>query len=219
MTTPSPARLSKLAPAMLSLVQRFSVCCGADFHALKAEARKLEAEAYAEPKAVRVIIERDTDPTDPRKDSEPLGRIIHWHSRYSFAHDAERIDREAAEDRLLDAAVKIPIYMYDHSGVTIRTTPFGCPFDSGQVGWIYCTADDLIREKITPAQAAACMESEILVQNQYINGDVYGFRLMDEDGEEMHACWGFYGDDWKSNGIMEHLPENLRDPSKWEIKP
>lgn len=37
--------------------------------------------------------------------------------------------------------VILPLYLYDHSGITISTGPFSCPWDSGQVGWIYAPKD------------------------------------------------------------------------------
>ena len=38
-----------------------------------------------------------------------------------------------------DEVVALPLYLYDHSGITMNTSGFSCPWDSGQVGWIYCT--------------------------------------------------------------------------------
>jgi hypothetical protein len=40
----------------------------------------------------------------------------------------------------------LPIYMYDHSGITISYKPFSCPWDSGQVGWIFMNKDRVRRE-------------------------------------------------------------------------
>jgi hypothetical protein len=37
--------------------------------------------------------------------------------------------------------VVLPVYIYDHSGITLNTTGFSCPWDSGQVGWIVCDLD------------------------------------------------------------------------------
>ena len=37
--------------------------------------------------------------------------------------------------------VILSLYLYDHSGITMNTTGFSCPWDSGQVGWIYADAD------------------------------------------------------------------------------
>ena len=48
--------------------------------------------------------------------------------------------------------VILPLYLYDHSGITMNTTGFSCPWDSGQVGWIYADADCIKKEygKVTP---------------------------------------------------------------------
>lgn len=43
--------------------------------------------------------------------------------------------------RATDKYVILPLYLYDHSGITISTVPFSCPWDSGQVGWIYAPKD------------------------------------------------------------------------------
>ena len=43
--------------------------------------------------------------------------------------------------RATDKYVILPLYLYDHSGITISTGPFSCPWDSGQVGWIYAPKD------------------------------------------------------------------------------
>jgi len=42
-----------------------------------------------------------------------------------------------------DVLVILPLYLYDHSGITMNTTGFSCPWDSGQVGWIYATKKDV----------------------------------------------------------------------------
>ena len=42
--------------------------------------------------------------------------------------------------------VLLPLYLYDHSGITMSTKPFSCRWDSGHVGWIYCTKERLISE-------------------------------------------------------------------------
>ena len=37
-------------------------------------------------------------------------------------------------------------FIYDHSGITMNTTGFSCPWDSGQVGWIYCSKKRFLSE-------------------------------------------------------------------------
>jgi hypothetical protein len=38
--------------------------------------------------------------------------------------------------------VILPLYLYDHSGITMSCGPFSCPWDSGQVGIIKCSLAD-----------------------------------------------------------------------------
>lgn len=48
--------------------------------------------------------------------------------------------RDKLVARLLEErVVMLPLYLYDHGGITINTTGFHCPWDSGQVGWIHTT--------------------------------------------------------------------------------
>ena len=41
----------------------------------------------------------------------------------------------------------------------------------------------------------AVAESMITEMNQYLEGDVWGYVIEDEEGEQLDSCWGFYGDD------------------------
>lgn len=118
--------------------------------------------------------------------------------------------------------VCLPLYLYDHSGITMSTSSFSCRWDSGQVGYIYCPTSKIIAEygDTTPetlAKVTAVLESEVEIYDQYLTGDVYGFKLMKitkcdyghEHEEEIDSCWGFYGSDWKKNGIKDHIDSSL----------
>ena len=95
------------------------------------------------------------------------------------------------------------LFLYDHSGITISTGRFSCPWDSGQVGWIYITKDKIEKEGWTPEQADKYLDGEVEVYDNYLTGEVYGFRIEDADGEEVESCWGYYGDDGKEYMIQE----------------
>ena len=56
---------------------------------------------------------------------------------------------------------------------------------------------------------------------QWLNGEVYGYTVSevarDEDGEplddeeaeeEVDSCWGFYGTNWKENGLAEYVAQH-----------
>jgi len=85
------------------------------------------------------------------------------------------------------------LYLYDHSGLSISTSPFSCQWDSGQVGYIYLTPDTIGGDR---EKALACLESAVQTYNQYLTGDVWGFTIEDEDGDIVESCWGFYGEEY-----------------------
>ena len=53
---------------------------------------------------------------------------------------------------------------------------------------------------------------------QWAWGDVYCFTVEEEEtGEVLDSCCGFYGDDWKENGIMEHIMSTIEDKTEEEV--
>lgn len=89
--------------------------------------------------------------------------------------------------------------------ISMRTSPFSCPWDSGKVGFIYMTRAQALKEygwKVLTAQRRAQivrrLEDEVQVYDDYLTGQVYGFDIEVWDGEDWVAadsCWGFYGMD------------------------
>jgi hypothetical protein len=114
--------------------------------------------------------------------------------------------------------IVLPLFLYDHSGITMSTGPFGCRWDSGQVGWIICDKETIEREFNGDRDLAEkCLIAEVATYDQYLTGDVYGFiveerdfdeeRDEDDDSDWEHAdsCWGFYGSDVRKNGMADHF--------------
>lgn len=105
----------------------------------------------------------------------------------------------------------LPLYLYDHSGITMRTSPFSCQWDSGQVGWIYIDKRDAAKEygikKIRPSHREKIfqlMEAEVQEYDCFLRGAVYGYSI---DYAEGDACGGFIGDDHEQSGLMESARE------------
>jgi hypothetical protein len=145
-----------------------------------------------------VRIEQDTDAQDPRREFDHLGTMVCWHRRYSLGDG--KPDCEPSEFNPNDHTVCLPLYLYDHSGITMSTTPFSCPWDSGQVGWIYIDAEKIRNEygvkrisKKLRARIADYLRAEVKEYDQFLTGEVYGFIVETEDGENVDSCWGFYG--------------------------
>jgi hypothetical protein len=146
-------------------------------------------------------IETDDDPMNPR-DDDNFGTMVCFHKRYvlgdkhEYKHPDECIDLESRAD-----VVFLPLYLFDHSGISINTKPFNCPWDSGRVGLIYITHEDILKNyeeaEITDAlieRAKDLMNSEVQTYNAFLVGEVYGY-IVEHDGEELDSCWGYYSTD------------------------
>lgn len=160
----------------------------------------------------------DNDAESPR-DWENLGTMVCFHGRYTLGdkHDYRSADysgwdeMEAAIMRDHPGAVILPLFLYDHSGITMNTTGFSCPWDSGQVGFIFASREaireaygvKLVTKKIR-ARATESLRGEVETYDQYLTGEVYGFT-MDYGNGETDSCGGFYGDNPMTNGMSEHI--------------
>lgn len=113
-----------------------------------------------------------------------------------------------------DVAIIKPLYLYDHSGITISTEPFSCGWDSGQVGFVIVTKK-AIRENwsiknVTQkyrTHAEKILDGEIETYDKELCGDVYGFVTYDKNGDLVDSCGGFYGDNFEENGMLEHIAD------------
>lgn len=143
----------------------------------------------------------DPCPLDPRKEFDHLGRMVCWHRRYRLGEDHAWAD---PQDFLAEMSsrphLRLPLYLYDHSGITISTRPFSCPWDSGQVGWIVIERARLLAEfgarRVTKRLREAgfdLLRAEVADYDQYLTGDVWDVRIKDTDGEVLDSCGGFHG--------------------------
>lgn len=171
---------------------------------------------------------QDEHPESPRE-WDNLGTMVCFHRRYSlgdkdipFSSDDFAGWNEMEEYILksLDAAVVLPLYLYDHSGITMNTTGFSCRWDSGQVGFIYITKDKIMKEysvkrisQVLKEKVKKMLINEVTAYDQYLTGDVYGFEILkitkcnEGHSHESHedSCSGFYGNDINKNGILDHI--------------
>lgn len=165
--------------------------------------------AMPENQSVRIIA--DTDPESPR-DWDDLGTMVYWHSRYILGDESPSLppDEWYAENEK-DFAVILPLYVYEHSGITMSTGGFSCPWDSGQVGYIYITKDKAISEygpDYDVGKLESYLKSEVQTFDYYLTGQVYGYEIIDPDGECVDSCWGFLGP-VESSGMLEYIPKEL----------
>lgn len=163
---------------------------------------------------MRYEIVQDCDSCNPRTEWDNAGKLVCWgrevtgdeNPRVSpcewlreFAAslvDAENPDLINVDAILAKHCVILPVYAYIHGGIVLNTGGFSCPWDSGQVGWIYATMDTVRKEWSGDREACErCLRAEIEEYSQYLAGDVWGYRVFDGDCE-IDSCWGFYGYDY-----------------------
>lgn len=177
-----------------------------------------------------VKILADDDPSNPRKEFDNAGKMVCWHSRYSLGD--EQPDQSPSEfyDEILKpieqaGGIVLPLYLLDHSGITISTSGFSCPWDSGQVGYIYIDADT-IRKEWGAAQndamerARECLISEVETYDQYLTGDVWGY-VIEKDGEHIDSCWRFYGAEYckqEAASVLAHVLEREHKERQEKLK-
>ena len=138
-----------------------------------------------------------------------------------FRHGPKTEER-AVDDAMLkvisEKYITLPLYLMDHSGLAMQTTSFNDPWDSGQVGWIYVSKEDALKEfsseKMTGAirkKAEDLMRSEVAAYDSYLRGECYGFELY-KNGELTDSCWGFMGDLADvCKDMAEYLPESCKN--------
>lgn len=200
--------------------------------------------------AVLKIIQ-DTDATNPRVDMDNFGHMVCWHSRYSLGDDHSYSDqRELFEDLayshigsldmdeyddndllniIEDNYLILPLYLFDHSGITMNTTGFSSRWDSGQVGWTYVSHDEIKREygKLDLEKAEKLLIAEVEIFDQYIKGEIYGYILEEKKActscqsveyNEVDSCWGFYGLDYLEDELKLQFNskyDGLADKLTW----
>jgi len=157
-------------------------------------------------KTINIVADYDSE--SPRE-WDNLGKMICFHRNYTLGdkHEIKHEDYDGWDEmeshlaKEYDAVI-LPVYLYDHSGITINTTGFNCPWDSGQVGFI-CVSKKQAREmygwkNITKARKellATYLIGEVETFDQYLRGDICGFEILDSDGEVEDSCYGFYSEE------------------------
>ena len=166
---------------------------------------------------------------NPREEQDNIGIMAAFHNKYDLGDKVTFGSTEFAcwedmEKHIINRynpVVILPLYMYDHGGITISTSPFDCDWDSGQIGFVYthnkhlqnmgtCIEGNESWSDFTD-RISEYLESEIVTYDQYVRGDVYYYEIVNDEGEIVDSCSGFYGSDWKKNGILDYVGELAKE--------
>lgn len=175
-----------------------------------------------------IIIDPDELAESPRE-WDNFGHMICFHRRYSLGDKAEREwEKDSVEfyEWMQSHAKKrdivwLPLYLYDHSGITMSysdTYPYNDYWDAGCVGYIYVTLQDIrdnwrvkrVSKKLR-LHALDLLKGEVEEYDNYLTGEVFCFQQICKNcGELLDSCAGFYGDDWETNGLLDQLDTEAR---------
>lgn len=150
-------------------------------------------ETIPRPDGCKIKIYSDFDPESPRNCMN-LGTFQVYHRRYLSPDPIIRDEPFIAKDE-----IGLKVYGYDHGGIVYSTTPFSCPYDSGFAGVIF-TSKAKARawfgvKRLHTKKVIDQLNYEVDLYSQYVNGEVYGYKVIDPEGKEIDSCWGFYGSD------------------------
>ena len=172
----------------------------------------------------RLVIQHDEFCESPRHDSN-LGYFITQDSKHYSPDEhgeIQAIMRETGEyassqkehiaeikklvSKCVSTVLEIyPITKYEHGGVKYSLgTAHG--FDNSNNGFYIITEKSQKETGVLKKDFESCIENELELYNNWVNGEVYCFILYDKDGEVEDSCGGFYE--------LEAIQQNL--PKEWE---
>ena len=171
-------------------------------------------------KGYTITIEQDE--YDNPREWDNFGHMVCAHRRYDIGDEQLEVHGVSLEDDLkhnlesiglkLNDVLILPLYLYDHSGIAMNTTGFSCGWDSGQVGFIYVSKEDVRKEynvkritKTIKEKTFELLRGEVATYSQYLDGDVWCVRITDEEDEAIDSCCGLYGYDYAKESAFETI--------------
>jgi len=153
------------------------------------------------------IYQDDTGSEGPR-DWDNFGTMICFYRDYNLGDKHNMSKEELQELVQRKDVIALPLYLLDHSGLWMRTGRFACDpggWDTSFIGYIYIDEAKIRQEfnlldpskrihKDVKGKVRALLEAEVETYDDYLTGNVWGFVIEDNEGEQTDSCWGFYGD-------------------------
>jgi hypothetical protein len=101
-----------------------------------------------------------------------------------------------------------PVYMYEHSGISLSISSFSCRFDSGIIGFA------ATNERTTENEAIELIKRELTMYNAYLNGDIWEYSIYEQTICEccgnvkktgIDSFSGFYSETEAENEAKKHI--------------
>ena len=197
-------------------------------------------------KGHEISIYQDETVESPVDTYDMLGKMVCSHSRYNLGHvqvedgmdgwydhlasehdlvyrndwypeEHGKVEYEDYVQKWVEAnLIILPLYLYDHSGITMNTKGFHCQWDSGQVGFVYVSKQKAKEEwkwnklsKKRVEKIRDILRSEVQTYDHYLTGSVYGYSIEGDHSED--SCWGYYGSSYDENSDWEYMIQCAKD--------
>jgi hypothetical protein len=168
---------------------------------------------------------RDPEPQSPKDWDNDDAFLVYDHRQFSVevkGFDPDSIFQHLSETNksTYEGYWAFPVYAYIHSGVALSLGRSGYPFNDRwdvsfkgfalvkrQKGWTY-----------THDKAIKVGQAIVDEWNQYLSGEVYGFQVLDSEGDDIDSCWGFYGDFDKDAYVIDQAKAHVDHVVNEKIK-
>lgn len=165
---------------------------------------KIEYHGYT----IEVVQDEDCESPDKWGNDDMF--LVYDHRQFCVerkGYDPESIFQHIMETKkpMYEDYHVIPVYAYIHSGVALS---LGSSFGQDPGGWDTSFRGFVLVKKMKgwswrKDSARKCAKALIEEWNMYLSGDVYGVKLLDPEGDEVDACWGYYGEEGVKEAIAE----------------
>ena len=179
-----------------------------------------------------VTVEHDEHPMNPREFGDHMSSMTCFHGRYALG-DSHTMSPDALREYIQQSeVVSLPLYLYDHSNLTVNTTGFACRWDSGQIGRIHATHDRIrewygvqeVTEEVIE-RAKNTMRNEVAEYDRYLSGEQYAVIVCQKeyDAERnevvetcIHSCGGFESVEDAIEDAIQYVDEETATALKEE---
>lgn len=168
-----------------------------------------------------IIIQQDQEAESPRE-WQSGSTMVCFHGRYRLGDEHDFTIEQAVKLEDSEEVVSLPIYLMDHSGLSVKTTPFGCPWDSSKIGFIFITKEQAKKEfgwqRITAPRLEEVinrLKNEVEIFDQYLRGDVFGYTIKDKENNYADSLFGIYGEEQAEKQAKEFV-DNILEQAKKE---
>jgi hypothetical protein len=174
--------------------------------------RPFETEEY---RGYTIELFPDEDAESPRE-WDNLGCMLCWHDHYNLGDEQVRPHDDLLNElRANGVSVILPLYLYDHSGLSMSTSAQdfrafdSAGWDWGCVGVIVAYRSDILKEYggklVSPRKRELAIQTlvhEVEAYHNWLSGGCCGYVVEDENGEEVDSLWGIDDSDYALTTLL-----------------